>query len=240
MARPLLTNPLHWDVVTLEPFPLGEYIRMVDSGGTPSTTESDCWDGDIPWLTPKDITRNNEKIFVSTTERNITETGLKDSAAKLLPPGTVMLTKRAPVGAVAINAVPMATNQGFLNFQCGNKLRPLYLAYWFKVNLLYLQQVANGSTYRELYKGDLFEFQIAVPPVEEQDAILNTINTLQYVFLLGLPIEQSVTSPSEMLKVQEQSRRLADLINSLLVQLLSGKIDASSVSNSLLEKIYAN
>ena len=116
----------------------------------------------------------------------------------------------------------------------------MYLAYWFKVNLLYLQQVANGSTYRELYKGDLFEFQIAVPPVEEQDAILNTINTLQYVFLLGLPIEQSVTSPSEMLKVQEQSRRLADLINSLLVQLLSGKIDASSVSNSLLEKIYAN
>jgi len=64
----------------------------------------------------------------------------------------------------------MATNQGFLNFQCGPGIRPLYLAYWFRANKPYLDLIANGSTYPELYKGDLFEFHIAVPSLEEQDA----------------------------------------------------------------------
>jgi len=108
-------------------------IVQVDSGGTPSTANNDFWDGDIPWLTPKEITFLEDGLYVSRTERMITKEGLAGSSAKLLPPGTVMLTKRAPVGAVAINAVPMATNQGFLNFRCGSMLRPAYLAYWFRV-----------------------------------------------------------------------------------------------------------
>jgi type I restriction enzyme S subunit len=152
--------------------------------------------------------------------------GLAQSAAKLFPAATVMLTKRAPVGAVAINAVPMATNQGFLNFQCGQKLRPVYLAYWFRVNKPYLELIANGSTYPELYKSDLFEFEIAVPSLEEQDAIISVIGALQYANLLGMPLEQSVSSPEAMIRIQEQNRRLRSIRDSVMPLLLSGALSA--------------
>jgi type I restriction enzyme S subunit len=239
MAEPLLASPSHWAMTTLEPKKGGPYITHVDSGGTPSTTKEENWDGDIPWLTPKEITRNSHNIFVSATERNITDVGISSSAAKLLPSGTVMLTKRAPVGVVAINAIPMSTNQGFLNFRCGAQLRPLFLAHWFRVNVSYLKQVANGSTYRELYKSDLFEFHIGIPPIEEQDAILSVINALQYVALLGLPIEQSVVSPAEMLRVQDQSRRLEAIREYMTVHLLSGALSAAKVSSLFEAKVNA-
>jgi type I restriction enzyme S subunit len=230
MPDPLYRSPQHWLRTTLEPNALESIIVSVDSGGTPSTSVDEYWDGSIPWLTPKEITGNDDTMFVSRTERHITEAGLENSGAKLLSSGTVLLTKRAPVGAVAINAIPMATNQGFLNFQCGTKLRPLFLAYWFKANTRYLQQVANGSTYKELYISDLFEFEFAVPPLEEQDAVLSVMNSIQYVYLLGLPIQQSVISPEEMLVVQEQSRRLSSIRDTLVIQLLTGAIDTSKIS----------
>ena len=229
MADPLLKCPGHWLKTTLEPYPSGGIISNVDSGGTPATTVSQYWDGDIPWLTPKEITALTDGVYVSKTERTITSKGLNNSAAKLLPPGTVMLTKRAPVGSVVINAVPMCTNQGFLNFQCGPKLRPLYLVYWLRANKLYLDMVANGSTYPEIYKSDLFEFEIAVPPLQEQDAILSVISALQYILLLGLPLEQSVTTPEQMISMQEQNRRLRSIRDDLLPKLLSGELDVSQI-----------
>ena len=102
---------------SLEPDLKGKLIRRVDTGSTPSTRHEDFWDGDIPWLTPKEVTGLTDGLFVSRTERTITKSGLESCSAKLLPSGTVMLTKRAPVGVAVVNAVPMATNQGFLNFQ---------------------------------------------------------------------------------------------------------------------------
>lgn len=229
MAEPLLKCPSHWLHTTLEANSKSELIVHVDSGGTPSTRNEENWDGEISWLTPKEITNFVDTIYVSDTERKITQNGLTSSAAKLLPIGTVMLTKRAPVGAVAINAIPMATNQGFLNFQCGSKLRPLYLAYWFKANKVYLNMVANGSTYPELYKSDLFELQISVPTLEEQDAILSVISAIQYVSLLGLPLEQSMTTPEQMIRMQEQNRRLCTIRDAILPKLLAGELDVSKV-----------
>ncbi len=235
MAESLLELPDRWPHTTLEPRPADGYILKVESGGTPSTSVDEYWDGSIPWLTPKEVTGNRESLFVTRTERNITEAGLAGSAAKLLPPETVLLTKRAPVGAVAINSVPMGTNQGFMNFACGPKLRPLYLAYWLVVNEKYLNQVANGSTYRELYQYDLFEFEVAIPPLAEQDSILKVVNAVQYVALLGFPLAQSVTTAEEMLRVQNQTRRLVAFRDALLVQLLSGQIEADELNTSIEE-----
>lgn len=232
MSKPLILPNSDWASVTLESNIQDDYIIGVMSGGTPSTTNEDYWHGDIPWLTPKEITKNDTNIFVSKTERNITESGLNASAAKLLPSNTVALTKRAPVGSVAINATPMATNQGFLNFQCGEKLRPLFLAYWFKLNKQYLQQIANGSTYRELYLTDLFEFNLSIPTLDEQDAILSVINALNYITLLGIPIEQSVICPNEMLRVQNQSERLRLLSTGIALHLYSGTFSARDVLNN--------
>lgn len=230
MAEPYLICPKHWLKGTLEPNPKLGLINTVDSGGTPSTTRDEYWEGTIPWVTPREVCALDGGMYVSSTERMITEAGLANSAAKLLPVGTVMLTKRAPVGEVAVNVVPMATNQGFLNFRCGSRLRPLYLAYWLKVNRPYLEQVAIGSTYPELYIGDLFEFEIAVPEIAEQDHILEFINALQFVTLLGGPLQQSALTPQAVVAIQQQNARLVSIRESIFPLLFSGELSLSNKS----------
>lgn len=227
MAEPLLQCPSSWLRGTLEPDASLGLILRAESGGTPSTTRDEYWDGGIPWLTPKEITDNLDGLFVSRTERTISPLGLASSAAKLLPANTVMLSKRAPVGPVAVAAIPMATNQGFLNFTCGPRMRPLYLAYWLRANTDYLQLIANGSTYPELYKNDLFEFEISVPTIEEQDRILSVISALQFAILLGLPLEQSATSVEMLTTVQKHDLTLREIRDALLPLLLSGKVDVA-------------
>jgi restriction endonuclease S subunit len=222
MADPYLDSPKIWLRGTLEPNSDLGLIESVDSGSTPSTSRDEYWDGGIPWVTPKEVCALGGAMYVSFTERTVSELGLASCSARVLLPGTVMLTKRAPVGGVAVNAVPMATNQGFLNFRCGPKLRPLYLAHWLKVNRPYLELIANGSTYPELYLGDLFEFELAVPTLEEQDRILDLIDALQLVTLLGEPLQQSVPNPEAVVPIQKQNERLLKIQDSLLPLLLSG------------------
>lgn len=233
MAEPFLITPKNWFKGTLAPDAERGLIDSVDSGGTPSTKEARYWDGDIPWLTPKEVTELDSQIYVSRTERTITHKGIRDSGAKLMRPGTVMLTKRAPVGACVINAVPMATNQGFLNFQCGPRLRPLFLAYWLRINKPYLHLVANGSVYPELYKSDLFEFEISVPTIEEQDSILKAIQSLEYAITLGAALEQTSSDPSRVTDFQEQSRRLSNIREELIPALLSGQLSITAAPDTL-------
>lgn len=223
MAEAFLDHPVGWKVITLEPKNGSGYIERVESGGTPSTSVDEYWDGDVPWLTPKEITRGNGALYVSSTERNITELGVQSSAAKLMPVGTVMLTKRAPVGAVAISTVPMCTNQGFLNFICGEKLLPTYLAYWLVANKKYLDAVANGSTYPELYKGDLFEFQMAVPSVEQQKEILRTISAAKQLALCLDATSHSAIEVADVLKLQKLRDRIDHFYSALLPIILSGR-----------------
>lgn len=216
MAEPFLDHPQGWKVISLEPKSGSGYIERVESGGTPSTSVDDYWDGDIPWLTPKEITRGNGALYVSSTERNITEQGVQSSAAKIMPVGTVMLSKRAPVGAVAISTVPMCTNQGFLNFICGDKLLPTYLAYWLIANKKYLDAVANGSTYPELYKGDLFEFEMAVPSLEQQKEMLRTISAAKQLALCLDATSHSAIEVMEVLKLQNLRDRIDSFYSALL------------------------
>ena len=230
MAEPYLRSPASWRRATLAPDPLGDLVLRVDTGSTPSTKRPEYWDGDIPWLTPKEVTDLEGSIFVSRTERCITKAGLSASAAKLMPPGTVMLTKRAPVGAVVVNTVPMATNQGFLNFTCGPALLPAFLAAWLKANKPYLDAVANGSTYPELYLADLFEFEIGVPSVHDQQRIVEVTNAFQVVLAMGSSLEQLTVSPEELYLVQTKARKLRMLRETLLPLLISGEVALPDVS----------
>lgn len=224
MAEPFLDHPNGWTVISLEPKSRSGFIERVESGGTPSTSNDDYWDGDIPWLTPKEITRNEGALYVSSTERNITPAGMQGSAAKLMPGGTVMLTKRAPVGAVAIATVPMCTNQGFLNFICGEYLLPTYLAYWLLANRRYLAAVANGSTYPELYKGDLFEFDMAVPPLEKQREILRIISAAKQLALCLDATSHSAIEVEEVLHLQTLRDRVNGFYSTLLPVIFSGRL----------------
>jgi len=228
MAEAFLDHPAGWKVITLEPRNGSGYIERVESGGTPSTSVDEYWDGDIPWLTPKEITMGKGALYVSSTQRNITDLGVQSSAAKLMPVGTVMLTKRAPVGAVAISTVPMCTNQGFLNFICGEKLLPTYLAYWLVANKRYLDAVANGSTYPELYKGDLFEFQMAVPSIEQQKEILRTISSAKQLALCLDATSHSAIEVADVLKLQKLRDRIDHFYSALLPIILSGRFAGGS------------
>lgn len=224
MAEAFLSHPGGWKVITLEPKPGSGFIERVESGGTPRTGVDEFWDGTIPWLTPKEITRSNGALYVSKTERNITKAGVRSSAAKVLPVGTVMLSKRAPVGAVAVSTVPMCTNQGFLNFVCGGKLLPTYFAYWLIANKKYLDAIANGSTYPELYKGDLFEFELAVPPIERQAVILRTISAAKQLALCLDATSHSAVDIDRVLKLQNLKSRIDKFYSSLLPVILSGRL----------------
>lgn len=236
MADPLFDCPPDWLTGTLEPDETIGLISHVGTGSTPATTVEEYWDGDIPWLTPKEITGDFKGLYVSTTERNISQQGLENSSAKVMPPGTVMLTKRAPVGAVAVNTVPMATNQGFLNFICGPKLRPIYLALWLRANTLYLDRIANGSTYPELYKNDLFEFQISVPHLEVQDHIVSAVLSLEFAILLGAPLEQTSVDLKVTRRIRSDTARMDAACGRLIPLLLSGQLDVRDLSRRLPAK----
>ncbi len=223
MASPFLIHPPSWHVTTLEPNRSTGFVVAVESGGTPRTSVDEYWDGDVPWLTPKEVTRANGALYVSSTERLITAAGLSSSAAKLVPAGTVMLTKRAPVGAVAIAAVPMCTNQGFLNFICGPNLMAPYLAYWLLANRPYLDAVANGSTYPELYKADLFEFEIAIPSLEQQKEVLRVVKSTKQLMLLLDVAANSAVDVDEVLKFQNIRKKVKCVFDGLLPLLLSGQ-----------------
>lgn len=233
MAEPYLRCPPSWARATLAPDPRSGFVARVETGSTPATRRPEYWDGDIPWLTPREVTGLDGSIFVSRTQRSITEAGLAASAAKLMAPGTVMLTKRAPVGAVVVNTVPMATNQGFLNFTCGPLLLPAFLAAWLKANKPYLDLVANGSTYPELYHSDLFEFEIGVPPVEYQRRVVGVLSAFQVVLAMESSLEQLTATPEELSGVHARARKLRVLRETLLPLLLSGEVAPSGSARML-------
>lgn len=228
MAEPYLPNNMNWDTYTLEPNLKDGIITKVDSGGTPNTKEESYWQGDIPWITPKEFS-NNGALYYQHTERYITEKGLSNSSAKIIPAYSVLLTKRAPVGLVGINTVDMTTNQGFLNFICGGKLLPTYFAIWLKINKPYLLAIANGSTYDELYKSDLFEFKISVPPIEYQNKVLSILSSIDLLVKLKEPIETVMTSKNKLEWIANQNERLVKIKENLIYLLFSGEMDANTL-----------
>lgn len=99
-----------WEVKRLDE------LADIRSGGTPSTSRPEFWDGDVLWVTPTDITALDGRKFLETTTRKITALGLKASSAEVIPANSVVMTTRATIGECAINVVPLSTNQGFKSF----------------------------------------------------------------------------------------------------------------------------
>src|SRR6266704_5075199 len=103
-----MTMPGDWRTSTL-----GEVARIV-SGSTPDTKVRENWDGDIPWITPKDLSQHREKA-IRRGNRSITQAGYDSCSTQMVPTGTVLFTSRAPIGYAAVAANPVCTNQGFKN-----------------------------------------------------------------------------------------------------------------------------
>jgi len=155
---------------------IGEIANIV-GGSTPSTADPSNFNGEIPWLTPKDLSGPHER-YVSRGERNLSRKGLESCSAQLLPTGTVLFTSRAPIGYVAIAKNPMATNQGFRNLIPKPGLDSEFLYYWLRAHTQELQRYASGSTFQELTGSALAQIRICVPPLPEQRAIAHILGTL--------------------------------------------------------------
>ncbi len=154
--------------------PLGTVCDVV-GGGTPSRDMPELFGGDIPWITPTDVTANRGRYLSQGTE-TITEMGLQRSSAKLLPPRSVLLTSRATIGFTAINTVPVTTNQGFASFVCGPDIYPEFLAYWLEWSRDRLIELASGATFKEINKSTLKKLPIPLPPLEEQRRIVGLLD----------------------------------------------------------------
>ena len=154
--------------------PLAEVCTIV-GGGTPRRSNANYFGGEIPWATPTDVT-SLDSLFVEQTKESITDAGLRDSSARLVPAETVLMTSRATIGYTAIATQSMATNQGFANLICSECLVPEYLAYWLRHQRERLIQLAGGTTFRELPKSTLKKVRIPLPSLDEQRRIVGVLN----------------------------------------------------------------
>ena len=153
-----------------------EELTTIYTGTTPSTSEDDNWNGDIPWITPAEMTKDT--FYVNDTVRKITEKGRKSKSLEIMPINTVLLSTRAPIGKVGITNIPMTCNQGFKNFECGNKLNPIFLYVLLKENTAYLNSLGSGTTFLELSKSKIAKTKIPVPPIELQNTFAEFIQEL--------------------------------------------------------------
>lgn len=161
--------PERWEIVPVDA--LGEIV----GGGTPSRENPLFWDGDIPWVTPTEITSLRTNWLTETRER-ITEAGLRSSAARRLPIGTVLITTRATVGAVALAAIEVSTNQGFRSIICNASADPHFYYHFFKRISTELRRLASGSTFDEISRTDLGRILVPRPPLDEQRRIARILD----------------------------------------------------------------
>lgn len=149
-------------------------VAQVVGGGTPKSGVADYWDGDIPWLTPADLSKRPSR-FTASGDRSITDAGLAASSAKMLPAGSVLLSTRAPVGYVTVASAPIATNQGFRSLILDDDQLPEFWYYLLLHSTDLLVSHAGGSTFKELSGGALKALRFRVPPLDEQRRIVDLI-----------------------------------------------------------------
>jgi len=155
-----------------------EEVAEIVGGGTPSTSNSNYWGGDVSWLTPRDLSTSEDR-FVSHGERNITKLGLMNSSAKLLPTGTILLTTRAPIGYLAIASNPICTNQGFKSLIPNSQLADgLFLYYLLRNNVEYLKSVGVGTTFAEISGSVLKQIEFDFPELPVQRQIAEILSAL--------------------------------------------------------------
>ncbi len=155
---------------------LGEIADLV-GGGTPSRDVPEYFTGGIVWLTPTEIPKDRVATVTDSKER-ITEAALRKSAARIIPPGSVLLTSRASIGYVAIAGTEVTTNQGFASFICPEGVFNFYLAYWLWANTELLIQHATGTTFKEITKSKLRPLGFPLAPLPEQRRIVARIEEL--------------------------------------------------------------
>lgn len=199
-------NPV-WQISTISD------LGTVVGGSTPSKTKPEYYTNNgIAWITPKDLSINKSK-FISHGENDITELGLKNSSATVMPKGTVLFSSRAPIGYIAIASNEVTTNQGFKSVIPYSEIGTAFVYFFLKHSLPVIESAASGSTFKE----------ISGSAMKNIPAIIPDRNTLDQFNSFCAPIfaQQKI--------LEEQNHSLAMLRDSLLPKLMSGAIDIASI-----------
>jgi type I restriction enzyme S subunit len=201
--------PADWPVV-----PLTSVARL-ESGHTPSRTREDWWqDCYIPWISLNDVGAMRESKYIETTTNQLSDQGIANSSARLLPAHTVVLSRDATVGRTAIMRVPMATSQHFAAWVCGPRLDPEYLWTLFTDAMQpYFASFQNGSTIRTIGMRDLAAFRIPLPPLDEQRRIV------EYLDEQTGRMDELITETKKFVELSRERR------SALIVAAVTGQID---------------
>lgn len=184
-------------------------ITRVESGGTPSTNNPGYWNGNVYWCTPSDI--DEHKKYIYNTENTITEAGLQNSSATILPAGTVIMCSRATIGPRMITQTPMCTNQGFKNFICSSRLFNEFWYYFIETILEDFFAMASGNTFKEISKKAIDTYSVTIPERKEQQAIAEILSAADQEIDL---LEQELT---------EQEKKKKSLMQLLLTGIVRVK-----------------
>jgi type I restriction enzyme, S subunit len=174
LASSALSAPPREKKVVWQTKTIGDLCDVVN-GGTPKTGVLEYWDGAHLWITPAEMGKRSSP-YVDDTERKLTDLGLNDSSARLLPPYSVILSSRAPIGHLVINTKPMATNQGCKGLVPKSELDHKFLYYYLTSIVELLNSLGTGATFRELSGGKLKEVTVPCPPLAEQQRIVGILD----------------------------------------------------------------
>lgn len=188
-------------------------LGNVVGGGTPSKKVEEYYTNDgIAWITPKDLSNDKSK-FITHGETDITDLGLAKSSATLMPRGSVLFSSRAPIGYIAIADGQVSTNQGFKSIVPFDNVGTAYVYYFLKENLSAIENVASGSTFKEVSGGTMKNFPAVIP---DDDTLAK--------------FKQFCSPLLEQQRALEyENRYLASLRDTLLPKLMNGEIDVSEV-----------
>jgi type I restriction enzyme S subunit len=187
---------------------LGE-IGEIRSGGTPSTSQPQFWDGDLPWCTPTDITALHGHKYLTRTAREISTAGLQSSSAEVIPPHSLIMTSRATIGECAINLIPVTTSQGFKNIIPYKDADVEFLYYLMTTQKHGLIALCGGSTFLEIGKQQLSAYEIRLPKDRsEQAAIAATLSLMD----------------AELIALENRHNKAGLLKQGMMQELLTGRI----------------
>ena len=188
-------------------------LGTVVGGSTPSKAKPEYYtESGIAWITPKDLSINKSK-FVSHGENDITELGLKNSSAAIMPEGTVLLSSRAPIGYIAIAAGEVTTNKGFKSVVPKPEIGTPFVYFFLKNTLPVIEGMASGSTFKEVSGSTMKNVPAVIPDAETLAKFSD--------FCAPIFAQQRI--------LEEQNQSLATLRDNLLPKLMSGEIDVSAV-----------
>lgn len=188
-------------------------LGTVVGGSTPSKAKPEYYtESGIAWITPKDLSINKSK-FVSHGENDITELGLKNSSAAIMPEGTVLFSSRAPIGYTAIAAGEVTTNQGFKSVVPKPEIGTPFVYFFLKNTLPVIEGMASGSTFKEVSGSTMKNVPAVIPDAETLAKFSD--------FCAPIFAQQRI--------LEEQNQSLATLRDNLLPKLMSGEIDVSAV-----------